>query len=151
MFKKVLLGLGIAGLLWVWSVALVNAQGNVGNVEFNTASKFNAGDWDIGLAVSGRTGAQGWNLIIVIKKFINRILGLLALITLVIVLLGWFQMVTAAGDETKFKKGFKILKQAGIGLAVIGLSWFIVSIIFRVIWGSTAVESGGWGTTPTTL
>jgi len=34
------------------------------------------------------------------------------------------------------------LKQAGIGLAVIGLSWFIVSIIFRVIGGSSG-EGGG--------
>jgi hypothetical protein len=57
---------------------------------------------------------------------------------LVIVLRGGFKMVTAAGDEGKFKEWFKILKQAGIGLAVIGLSWFVVSIIFRVIKGSTS-------------
>lgn len=148
MFKKLLLGLGVAWALWLWTLGLVNAQGDV---DFNTANQFGAGQWDIGIAVWGRSDAQGWNLIAVIKKFINRVLGLLALITLVIVLRGGFQMVTAAWDESKFKSGFKILKQAGIGLAVIGLSWFIVSAIFRVIWGSTQVESGGWGTTPTTL
>jgi preprotein translocase subunit Sss1 len=34
------------------------------------------------------------------------------------------------------------LKQAGIGLAIIGLSWFVVSIIFRVISGSSANVDG---------
>ena len=45
-------------------------------------------------------------------------------------------MVTAAGDETKYKEGFKVLKQAAIGLAVIGLSWLIVSFIFLLIGGT---------------
>jgi len=76
-------------------------------------------------------------LIDVIKSFINWVLGLLSLIALVILLYGWFKMVTAAGDEGKYKEGFKILKQAGIWLAVIGLSWFVVSIIFWIIWGVT--------------
>lgn len=144
MFKKVLLGLGIAGLLWVWSIALVNAEGSV---DFNVAQWGSFGAWDgwVGLAVWGGDTDQGGNLIQVLKTFINRVLWMLALITLVIVLRGWFQMVTAAGDETKFKNGFKILKQAGIGLAVIGLSWFIVSAIFRVIWSSSGTS--GWGTT----
>ena len=145
MFKKLLLGLGVAWALWLWTLGLVNAQGSV---DFNTANQFGAGEWDIGIAVWGRSGAQGGNLITVIKKFVNRILGLLALITLVIVLRGGFKMVTAAGDEGKFKEWFKILKQAGIGLAVIGLSWFIVSIIFRVIGGSSA--AGEWGGSTTT-
>jgi hypothetical protein len=48
-------------------------------------------------------------------------------------------MVTAAGDDTKYKDWFKILKQAGMWLAVIWLSWFIVSIIFWVIkWTTSA-------------
>lgn len=134
MFKKLLLGLGVAGLLGVWSIALVNAQ----NENFN-ADGFGGTNYVKGMMVSWAQGGETtWgNLIGVIKKFINWVLWLLALITLVIVLRGGFKMVTAAGDEGKFKEWFKILKQAGIGLAIIGLSWFIVSIIFRVIWGST--------------
>ncbi|HRU50405.1 MAG TPA: hypothetical protein P5155_02770, partial [Candidatus Absconditabacterales bacterium] len=141
MFKKLLLGLGVAGLLGVGSIGLVSAD--LEQVGWSQADSFGAGG-GVGLAVGGANANQGGNLISVIKNFINRILGLLALITLVIVLRGGFKMVTAAGDEGKFKEGFKILKQAGIGLAVIGLSWFIVSIIFRVIGGSSG-EGGGGG------
>jgi len=42
-------------------------------------------------------------------------------------------MVTAAGNEDKYKAGFTILKQAALGLALIGVAWFIISLIFFVI------------------
>ena len=60
-------------------------------------------------------------------------LGMLALVALVILLRGGFQMVTAAGDDGKYKKGFKILQQAAIGLVFIGVSWLVVSVIFWLI------------------
>jgi hypothetical protein len=47
-------------------------------------------------------------------------------------------MVTATGEEKKYENGLKILKQAAIGLAIIGLSWIIVSAIFWIIRGVTA-------------
>jgi len=72
-------------------------------------------------------------LINVIKNFINWALGMLALIALVVLLWGGFQMVTAAGDETKYKKGFKILQQAAVGLVFIGVSWLVVSVIFWLL------------------
>jgi hypothetical protein len=50
----------------------------------------------------------------VVKSFINWLLGLLSLISLVILLYGGFNMVTAAGDDGKYKKGFKILQQAAV-------------------------------------
>ncbi|HRX64038.1 MAG TPA: hypothetical protein P5060_02945 [Candidatus Absconditabacterales bacterium] len=132
MFKKLLLGLGIAGFLGLGSVAIVNAQ-NFNQGGFGTTV-------DAG-GIAGVTDAAGTSkeggLITVIKKAINWILGLLSLIVLVLLLYGGFKMITAAGDETKYKEGFKILKQAGIGLAVVGLSWFIVSIIFWIIGGTT--------------
>ncbi|MBQ9553708.1 hypothetical protein IJU97_01770 [bacterium] len=50
-------------------------------------------------------------------------------------------MVTAAGDDGKYKKGFTILKQAGIGLTIIILSWIIVSAIFWVV-GNAGATTG---------
>ena len=72
-------------------------------------------------------------MISVIKSTINWALGLLGLITFVLLLWGGFQMVTAAGDDKKFGEGLKILKNAGIGLAFIALSWLMVSVLFWVI------------------
>ncbi|MDR2540623.1 MAG: hypothetical protein LBD11_02285 [Candidatus Peribacteria bacterium] len=54
-----------------------------------------------------------------VKTFINWMLGMLATIALVLVLWAGFQMVTAAGDDAKYKKGMTILKQAGIGLVIV--------------------------------
>jgi len=88
--------------------------------------------WDVGVAWAGTD--QGDGLITIIKNLINRILGMLGLISLVILLWGGFQMVTAAGNEEKYKKWFKILQQAAVGLAFIAISWFVVSAIFRLLW-----------------
>lgn len=85
------------------------------------------------VGVSGTGTAQGGKLIDVIKTFINWALGMLALIALVVLLWGGFQMVTAAGDDGKYKKGFKILQQAAIGLVFIGVSWLLVSVIFWLL------------------
>ncbi len=81
-------------------------------------------------------GTDEWqwdSLINVIKWFINWTLGILALIALIVLLRWGFQMVTAAWDEEKYKKGWTILKQAAIWLVIIGLAWFIISLIFRLI------------------
>ena len=86
----------------------------------------------------GQTETQGSKLIDSIKSFINWMLGMLATIALVICLYAGFLMVTAAGDDTKYKKGLDILKKSGIGLIVIGLSWMIVSLVMWVIGNMTA-------------
>lgn len=99
----------------------------------NTPSGFGDVTSTSNIGVSWTGTAQGGKLIDVIKSFINRMLGILALIALVILLWGGFQMVTAAGDDAKYKKGFKILQQAAIGLVFIWVSWLIVSLIFWLL------------------
>ena len=42
-------------------------------------------------------------------------------------------MVTAAGNDSKFKKGGAIIKNAAIGIAIILLSWLIVSLVFWLV------------------
>jgi hypothetical protein len=67
----------------------------------------------------GSNGTGTAKLIDSIKTAINWVLSILGIIALVILLYGGFQMVTAAGAEDKYKKGFTILRQAGIGLIFI--------------------------------
>ena len=79
-----------------------------------------------------------------IKNAVNWILGILATIALVVCLYGGFLMVTAAGDEKKYQKWLSVLKYAAIGLAIIGVSWMIVSVIFwfvRNLWETTASDN----------
>jgi len=95
------------------------------------------------LGVAGAWTKASWGFIQIIKNFINWTLGILWLIALIVLLYGWFSMVTAAGDEEKYKKWFKILQQAAVGLIFIGISFFIVSVILRLVgkvWGAPT----GW-------
>ena len=115
-----------------------------------------------GIGVSWTDGTDGdassSNLLDTITNAVNWILGMLALIALIICLWGGFQMVTAAGDDGKYKKGMGILKQAAIGLVIIGVSWLFVSLIFWMIWTLSAggsatevtIDNGAGGTTKST-
>ena len=93
--------------------------------------------------VAGSTEHQGDALIVTIRTAINWVLGMLSLVALVLCLYAGFLMMTSSGDENKYKKGVGIMKWAAIGLAIIALSWLIVSLIFWVINGSIggAVDS----------
>ncbi len=76
---------------------------------------------------------QGSSLLDTIKTAINWMLGLLATIALVLCLYAGFLVVTAAGNDANQKKGMTILKQAAMWIAIIGLSWLFVSLVFRII------------------
>lgn len=121
---KVLFALTL-GMVSVWCLPTL-AQ--------NTPSGFGDVSSTTNVWVSGTWVAQNDKLIDVIRNFINWMLGILSLVALVILLWGGFQMVTAAGDDGKYKKGFKILTQAAIGLVFIWVSWLVVSVIFRLLW-----------------
>ena len=78
------------------------------------------------------------DLLNIIRNFINWTLWMLATIALVICLYAWFKMLTAWSDDGKYKDGFKLIKNAWLGLLIIGLSWMIVSFIMWVIQNLTA-------------
>ena len=81
-----------------------------------------------------------------VQSWVNWILALLGLITIIILIWGGFLMVTAAGDDGKYKKGFTIVKQAVIGLILIGVSALIVNLIFSFVnTNTTTAWWGAWG------
>lgn len=147
-WKKVLFSLWAIGLVWAGSLWLVNAQ-NSQQVEFwstaGTPFWQNEAKPSLNVIWDKETASQS-TLISTIKTFVNWILWMLSLIALVLCLWGWFQMLTAGWDETKYKKWFTILKQAGLWLAIIWLSWLIVSLIFRLINNSAQTSATpSWG------
>ena len=91
-------------LLWVsWLFWIASAQG------------VTSPDWFWGGIAGGGVAwiTTDWalkqdSLITSVKTFVNRVLGLLALIALIILLRGWFQIVTAAWNAAKFKNWFKL-------------------------------------------
>lgn len=69
----------------------------------------------------------------VVKWWVNWVLGILALIALIIIMYGGFLMVTSAGNDDSYSKWFTILKYAAVWLILIGIAWFVVSIIFWLV------------------
>jgi len=105
---------------------------------------------DIQVPTSGED--PGGSLLDTVKKIINYVLWLLALITLILLIYGGLQMLFSATDDAGYKKWLTILKNAAIWLAFIAFSWLIVSFIFFVLdlvtwsWGSSPkVWSAWWG------
>ncbi len=139
--KKLLIG----AFLWIFTLAWVAVLPNyvsattadVTNTTFNWGNDGASGDnrtiWgDLKGDNNAITGAENQNstLLDTIKNTIKWILGILATVAVVICLYAGFIMMTSAGDENKYKNGMKVLKYAAIWLAIILLSWLIVSIIF---------------------
>ena len=92
----------------------VNAAINPGLEKVNEWVKWN---WDITISEA-------------INNFLEYLLLFLGLIAIVLFLWAWFNILTAAWDEDKVKKGKTTMIQAAIGLIVIFFSWQIVGWIF---------------------
>ena len=69
----------------------------------------------------------------ILKNIINYSLWLVSLIALIYLMYHWFLMVTAAWDDTQYKKGIKWLKLAAVALTGIWMSWLLVSFILWLI------------------
>ncbi len=126
MFKRIWLSMFaflLSGWLFLGSFSLAADGGGFENQNTNYNPNVAGDTWNV----------QDAGLLDVVKNMINWALGILGLIALIMLLWWGFQMVTAAGNEEKYKKWFTILKQAGIWLVLIWLSWFIVSIIMRLV------------------
>ena len=135
--KKLLVGafLGVFALAWV--AVLPN---------YASATDWANPDADASMISDGSQTLTGSALLDTVKNAINWIMGILATIALVICLYGWFKMITAWGDEKKYGDGLKVLKQAAIWLAIVWLSWMIISVIFWFIgtlWWNNQTKTNG--------
>lgn len=68
-----------------------------------------------------------------IQNVVNYTLWILSLIALLYLVIHWFIILTASGDDSKVKKWLKWIKNAFLAIAWIWLSWIIISFILWLI------------------
>ena len=126
----------------IWKILLTIASSTllIAWVQVKWTWSFQADWWSYVTDYNVIWTTEGWDaegstprLIETVKTAINRVLWILWLIALILCLWWGFQMLIAAGDDAKVKTWTKVLKHAAIWLAVIWLSWILVSFIFRLI------------------
>jgi len=83
------------------------------------------------------------------KMIVNMLLSLVSLIALVMLIYAFYLMFFSR-HESGMTKAKQVLKGVAIALAIMWLSWFIVSFIFWI--QSWSADNNGWWTTtiPTT-
>ncbi|MFC1662553.1 pilin [Patescibacteria group bacterium] len=64
-----------------------------------------------------------------VVNIIQWVLGILALVAVVMIIVGGFQWLTAAGNDEKIEKAKKVISAAVIGLIIVLLAWAIVIFV----------------------
>lgn len=73
----------------------------------------------------------------IVGDIINVALGFLGVIALVIILMGGFKWMTAAGNEDKTSEAKKLLGAGVIGLIIVLAAWAISSFVINAIYNAT--------------
>jgi|SRR5579872_920726 len=76
-----------------------------------------------------------------ILRGINILLGIAAAIAILFLIIGGFQYITSAGNEESAKKGRQTVVNALIGLAIVILSFAIVTIVNNTVSGCSGFGS----------
>jgi len=79
--------------------------------------------------IGTKTGLGTADLKTTVINIISWVLGILALVAVVMIIIGGFQWMTAAGNEEKIEKSKKIISAAVIGLIIVLLAWAIVIFV----------------------
>jgi len=76
-------------------------------------------------------GLTDANLINVVLRVVQWILGVLPLVAVIFLILGGFQWLTSAGDEERVERAKRTISAAVIGLVIVLLAWAIVEFFVR--------------------
>jgi len=88
------------------------------------------------------------DLITVIGRVINILLGFVGIILLVLILYAGFLWMTAGGDATKIEKAKAYIRNAIIGLLIIACAWAIVRFVLGFFTGNGMGGGPGGGGSP---
>ena len=77
----------------------------------------------------------------IVINLINWVLGILALVAVVLILIGGFKWMTAAGNEENVESAKKLLTAAVIGLVIIMAAWGISLYAVGILAGATGANT----------
>ena len=83
--------------------------------------------------------AIGDGLVVAIQNGLNLFLAFMWVIALIVLIIWGIKIMTAGGNEDGYASGWKYVKNAAIGLAIIWFSRFVISAIFRLVGIATGV------------
>ena len=90
-------------------------------------------EWVINVSKPNEYKTGLWYALTLIQIAVNRILGMLAFVTLIYLLYNWFLIFSAWSNNKNVEKWKKWISTAAIALAWIALAWSIISIMLRLI------------------
>ncbi len=79
--------------------------------------------------IGGSVGLGTSDLKQTVVNIIQWVLGILALVAVLMIIVGGFQWMTAAGNDERIDKAKKIISAAVIGLIIVLLAWAIVIFV----------------------
>ena len=82
-------------------------------------------------SVGSQLGLGNADLKKTVLNILQMVLGLLAFVAVIMVILGGFTWLTAAGNEEKVDRAKKIISAAVIGLIIVLLAWAVVIFVTR--------------------
>jgi hypothetical protein len=88
--------------------------------------------------ISTASGLSSTDPRTIAAKIINIALGILGILAVVLILLGGFKWMTAAGNEEQIEEAKKILTGGVIGLVIILASWGLATFIINSLVSATS-------------
>lgn len=78
---------------------------------------------------------------VIIASVINVVLGFLGIVAVIIIILGGFKWMTAAGNEDKIDEAKKLITAGIIGLIIIMAAWGIATFVMNAIYDATGATA----------
>ena len=82
-------------------------------------------------SIGSQVGLGNADLKKTVLNILQLVLGLLTFVAVIMVILGGFTWLTAAGNEEKVDRAKKIISAAVIGLIIVLLAWAVVIFVTR--------------------
>ncbi len=115
----------------IFSAKIANAQ-TLGADDFFGSTAGEGANVD-GASFASSAGLSAGDLITTIESVLRTALGFLGIIAVIMILLGGFKWMTAAGNDEKVKDAKKLIYSGIIGLVIILTAYAIASFVIQTI------------------